>query len=307
MGSGVESFSSTPNNDSNNPNKQGTTSSQGTSSMSNKPAINGEWLQNGPLETPPASGDLSSGCQPYIAAYTTAKATDVKASTIPFDSDSGSESGVELSFEPEDDISTLGCSVTNVPMPLGEEPDGYKSDDIYSTPAAPERLSSSLTKPRHKEEVRSSRKARKKRNKNASSRKENVLALAPVEEQSTDIESQSTPKISPTSANPKQTIEEIMNRVVKGNSESHITLKKSKSSKQNQSSWHGEQEHGVHQTARAFSQSVRENSNSSDIDGSATIDLSDVASDDVVQRTLKGRSFFSEDHTVGELDQVYES
>jgi len=290
--SSVRSSATSSTNDSNNKNKQGGTASQDNTAYSlpepppiysssspspltlNKPTVDMSF----PPPPPPMnlnSNDRLPKFQPYTA-------------TEPVDDSDGDDSGVEISFQPEDDVSTLGCSI----MTSTKEPDGYKSDDIYSPPVIPDGSSSALARPK------SSKKSRKNWRQQASSRRENRLALAPVDEQSFDTEPPSAPKTtSPTNPNPKQTIEEIMNRGV----EAKPTIK-SKSTKKKASSFQSEDEARVRRIAKSFSQAAGDgaNSDSSNNDGGPpTVELT-RENDEAVNRALKSKSFYSEDLTMGD-------
>jgi len=218
---------------------------------------------------------------------------------------SDEESGVELSFTPEDDISTLECSVMTSG---GKEPDGYKSDDAYNPPP------DGSSKP-------GGRSSKKSRNswRNASNRKENrSLALAPVEEQDAEESrggtSGQTPPTSPGNNAAKQTIEEIMNRGVEDAPPMlRIESLKSKKSKK-QSSIHIEDESRVRRIARSFTQaasgSISDDSTNGE-GGPPTVN-SIKENDEAVKSTLNvsrnSRSFYSEDITTGgESGQIYES
>jgi len=236
--------------------------------------------------------DPHPGDRPYIAAYTVDQPTDKKRSNNSFDSDSDcDESGVELTFEPEDDISTLGCSVAA----SGKEPDGYKSDDLYNPRTGPGGLSSALrSKP--------SKKLRNNSRQPASRGQGNNPPLDPVVEHSNpEMESLSAPKTSTTNDNPKQTIEEIMNRGPKGK-----TKTKSKSSKSK--SLHSDKESRVRHVAISFSSHAAAipSDSSNDGRGPPTIDLAG-GNDDAVHRALNQSSFYSQDFTVAESGKIYSS
>lgn len=228
--------------------------------------------------------------RPYIAAYTVDKPRDKKRSNNPFDSDSDcDESGVELTFEPEDDISTLECSVAA----SGKEPDGYKSDDLYSPPTGPGGSNSAL-------KSRSSKKLRDSSRQPASGRQGNNPPLDPVVEHSnSEMESLSAPKTSPTNDTPKKTIEEIMNRGAKGK-----TKIKSKSSKSK--SLHSDKEYRVRHVAKSFSSHAAavHSDSSNDGRGPPTIDLAG-GDDEAVNRALVESSFYSQDFTLGESGKIY--
>ena len=108
--------------------------------------------------------------------------SSVGGTTGTHDDSDYNESGVELSFQPEDDVSTIGFSVAEVSeAPSGAEPDGYKSDDnIYRNPKGRD---PSPLKPTPSTKSR----------KGSTGRQQNRVALTTVDEQSNDTESRSTP------------------------------------------------------------------------------------------------------------------
>lgn len=239
-----------------------------------------------PLPPPPMHSDaISPSFQPYAATE----------DGLESDDDSG---GVDISFEPEDldDMSSIGMSMMS--NHSRKEPDGYKSDDVYSSPTIPDGPSSAPTRPRS-----SSSKSRKNRRQKVSSRQENRVALAPVEEQSFATDSQHVrPKTSSSNHRPKETIEEIMNRGVDGKNKI-----RSQQSNQQSSSWHEEDEVKVREIARSFTSAANSrisNSDSSNDGGPPTID-STAESDEAVQRTLNSKSFYSHDQTMGDSGDVY--
>ena len=180
------------------------------------------------------------------------------------DDESAAESGVELSFQPEDDISTLGESIMSH---LAKEPDGYKSDDIHMYKNPPANLkgsSSALTRSTPTTKLRKTK---------PSSRHGNHAVLAPVKENSDDR---------------KQKIDEIMNRVVDPSKKVHKSL--------------GEYDQPtVHLFARPCSQASSEggSNSSSDSHGPLTVDPAtpgDAAVNNALLRSLYSQEY-PQDHT----------
>lgn len=241
-------------------------------------------------DPPPCPPAASSNVPSEPQSYTTADRSR--------DDSDDDDSGVELSFRPvhDDDMSSLGCSLMSKDV-TRREPDGFKSDDIYSTPDIPEGTSSPPS--RHK----SSTKTRKnRRQQQGSSRNENhLLALDPVEESSVETETLKSPKTSSNHTNPKQTIEEIMNRGVEGQ-----PTMRSKSMKKTPVSWHSTDNPKVHRIARSFTQAPMggSSSDSSNVGGPPTVG-SAREDDEAVNRALKSSSFFSHDHSMGDSGNVY--
>lgn len=165
------------------------------------------------------------------------------------------ESGLELNFLPEEDMSSLECSVAT--SRISAEPDGYKSDDV-STPALP--VASRFAE----RKSRSSKNSRRKLRQQASSRKENRPALDPVDEQSVDTEPRGSQiiKSSPPNSDPKQKIKEIMNRGVQDGAPV-----KSKSMKHLSNKGDDSGVSRAHQVAKSFSQHAGRADNDSSIDG----------------------------------------
>ena len=126
------------------------------------------------------------------------------------------QSGVQLAFSPEESISSLECSVatSRTPRPpfvapAPAEPDGYKSDDAYTPKVLPATGTSARSRP--------SKKSRRKPRQQASLRKANRPApLASVQERSVDTEplGAQTATQPPPNSDPKQTVEQIMDREI---------------------------------------------------------------------------------------------
>jgi hypothetical protein len=227
------------------------------------------------------------------------------------------ESGVELSFQPEDDddMSSLGCSLMTKDF-SGKEPDGYKSDDVYTTADVAGDVRSASSQPRS-----GVKKAKKKRRQQRSERKENhLLALEPVEESSVETESLKSPKNhSPSRANPEQTIEDIMNRGVEKqpptswHSSGGVDGRPQTSwhssggvEVQQENSWHSSDKWKVNRIVMSFNQSSSGVSYSDSSNGGGPPTVEPAQDDDeAVNRTLQSKSFFSNDNTMADSCDVF--
>ena len=131
--------------------------------------------------------------QPLTAMYRT---EDIPAEVEQNPTDDDSNSYVELSFQPDDDVSSIGFSAIPGDK-FGKEPDGYKYDDLYNP----------SEDPIVHENVPVMMVSRDKMRQN-SRRQDTHMALAPVSESTTLTEPCSTSTMS----THQQKVEEIMNR-----------------------------------------------------------------------------------------------
>jgi hypothetical protein len=102
---------------------------------------------------------------------------------------------VELSFQPDDDVSSIGFSAIPGDK-FGKEPDGYKYDDLYAPsddPIVPDNAPIMIGR---------------KWGQQSSSRQDNNMALAPVSESPTSTKPCSTSTTSPQ----QHEVDAIMNR-----------------------------------------------------------------------------------------------
>jgi len=209
----------------------------------------------------------------------TSVVSSVGGTTGTHDDESYDVSGVDLSFEPDDDVSQLTMNIS-VTQGKKEDPDGHYSDDtlLYNT----DKPKVAATKPKKKKPVVQPEKSK---------------PLTTVEEQSQDTDSQPQSSSSPVTSS-KQTIQEIMSRGV------------SKRSSFNDSGLSR-----LHLIAESSSKADEESGSEASENksrGPPTVAFGE-SEQTAVNMTLEstannGRSFYSEeDKTVGEGDSVYSS